>query len=158
MTVRRALGTLTPIIYFIAADADASGHHNIILAPYSDYPTPQRHTRHEAGTLPEIDRLQRQLQDQELRKLRAENLAIERASALGRLRVYESMRARMISSDTSPMERDFIEAYLALREEKREANHRRWEAAQVYLHARENDLGDRAPDSERVNLDHLEVK
>lgn len=158
MTIRRALGTLTPIVYFVAATPDVEGRHNILLAPYTSYPTPPGHTREEADTLAKVDALQRRLQEQEIRKLRAENLAIERASQLGRLRVYETLRARMLASDTSPMERDFIEAYLALREEKREANRRRWEEAQCYLHVREMDLGSRAADSEEVNLDKLGAK
>jgi antirestriction protein ArdC len=144
MSMPRKLGTLSPVIYFVNAD----GH--ILLAPYSDFPTPASYERREAGSLPEIDRLVERMRAQELRIIEQEHMAeaerAERVHAAVRDRLY----AKLVSAATNTMEADFIRAYLELREEKhRKKYHAKYEAYNVYLHAREFDLHGRDAASEK---------
>lgn len=136
MTIRRAMGTLTPIIYFVNRDG------NISLPPVSDCPTPRGYERREAGTLAEVDALQSRLQDQERRQLEEEHMLDEARWGAVRQRVSDNLRQRMVSADTSPYERDFISAYLELREEKRAKYQQRFScdlAARSVLEIREFD-------------------
>lgn len=149
MTIRRAFGTLSPIIYFVSETTDAEGRHNIMLAPYSAYPTPSGYSREEADTLPKVDDLQKRLQDQESRKLKSEAESLWGMNAV-RQKIIEDLRQRLYSSDTPLYERDFITAYLSLAEERRAKWQAKFAEATMYLYARENDLGSRHADEERA--------
>ena len=74
----------------------------------------------EATTLAEIDRLQKRLVDQEIRE--AEKRV--HLNTLQRERVFkqtgDALRQQMVSSSTTPFERDFIKQYFALREGRRD--------------------------------------
>jgi hypothetical protein len=143
----RKLGTLDPVVYF----ENSAGV--IVLAPSTAdaryfYEWEDRWGRsykntgfelREAGTLQEVDALQDRLQAQERAKLEA---AAEKDEVLYRARargVADSLRARMVSSSTSPYEREFIELYLQLREEKRAKHRQRFLETTSYLWAREMD-------------------
>lgn len=158
MLVRRAFGTLSPVIYTRCRD----GHH--VLLPYSDMPTPpgcefQRPITHErcgkpveregADSLPAIDKLQAVLTKQENEKLALERHFDMMQTMAGRERVRQSLYDRMISANTSEAEKEFIRIYLDVREEKRAKYHSKFAEYSVYIHARENDLGKRRADEEQ---------
>jgi hypothetical protein len=125
-----------------------------ILAAFSGQPTPEGHEREEYDTLAEIDKLQKILQQQEYdaaqRECEFDQAQVSARADAVRDRLYE----RMTSGSTSQYEKDFIRLYLQLRDErKRETYRQRYLEHQWYLYARENDLGDRAADSEEFNVE-----
>lgn len=153
------LGSLDAPIYFINYRDPAHPPGYLMLAPYSDFPTPAGYSREVADDLPAVDRLQKRLQQQEYREWEQET---ERD--LNGLRTrFEASRdrlyARMTSSSCPPYERDFIENYLRLQDEKREKHRRNFECRNAYLWARENDIpkGRRA-NEESFNVERHEVK
>jgi hypothetical protein len=93
----------------------------------------------EASTLPEIDRLQKRLADQELfeaqKKINVNELMRERVfKATG-----EALRSQMVSSGTSQWEKDFIREYLRLRGEKRDKYRDALSHHNYFIQAREMD-------------------
>lgn len=159
MTIRRAFGTLTPVIYFRCA-AD-----HYVLAPYSEFPTPlgcefqapitghrcgKPCEREGADSLAAIDRLQAKLSKQENEKMALEQHFDVMQTQAGRDRVQDSLYQRMISAATPEAEKDFIRAYLNLRPELRGRHHSKFAQYSVYIHAREFDIGNkRQADEER---------
>jgi hypothetical protein len=150
------LGTLDPIIYFENAKGE------IVLPPTSAdarhwYESSQGGPSYRergfelrgAETLAEVDALQARLVAQD----RATNeRALAQDDAQRRQAWYaiaERLRARMCSSSTSPYEREFIELYLKLREEKRDKHRQRFLERISYLWAREMDSGSKATDRVR---------
>jgi hypothetical protein len=153
------LGTLEPVFYFVNYKDPSHEVGYIILAPYSQCPEPDGYRREYADTLGDVDRLQKRLQEQEFRKWEAEYEHDKSLTYDGKRRVYESLVRTMQSSRTSPFERDFIKAYLALQDEKREKHRQRFLERQCYLTAREFDTPKgRAVDKEEVSLDRLNVR
>lgn len=142
-----ALGRLNPILYYENSRGD------IVLPPTTEdgrYFYQQRgadgtsyrdrgYELREAGTLAEIDVLQKRLVTAEMRKMGEAADKDERISAKVWAERGFALRQRMMSSSTTPYERDFIELYLQLREEKRAKHRQRWTEAQMYLWAREMD-------------------
>lgn len=152
------LGSLQPIIFYVNHQDPAHPEGYILLAPYSEFPTPAGYSREEAGTLPEVDRLQKRLQEQSRREWEAEYECDEAQWVERCERTRGNLYARLASSATSEWDKEFIRNYLQLREEKRDKYKQRFFERTAYLHAREFDLGDRAADKEEVRLDRLEVK
>lgn len=141
-------GTLPPVIVFRNAD----GYR--MLAAFSEQPTPEGYEREEYDTLPEIDKLQGILQQQEKdaaeREMTFDAAQFRTQTDAIRDRLY----ARISSSATSEWEKEFLRLYLQLRDErKREQYRQRYLERQWYLYARENDLGDRAADKEEFNVE-----
>ncbi len=143
-------GTLEPIIFFERQDGYA-------VLPVYDAGCPeqarrvfdQRYKHHATekwrwaetdGTLSAVDALQKRLCEQEDRK---NGQMIERHAIVRerwRKQVADSLRSRMVSADTSPFEREFIEIYLTLREDKtRDKYRQQLEHRHNYLWAREMD-------------------
>ena len=148
----RKPGTIEPVIYFRFSD----GH--LMLAPYSDFPTPENAIREGAETLAQVDRLQERLVAQE--KLEWER-EVETDSARFQTRmdeVRDRLYARMTSSSTSEYEKEFIKLYLQLRNEKRAKYQQRWLERTAYLHAREFDIGNRRADVEEFRPERHTVK
>lgn len=158
MTIRRAFGTLSPVIFFRCADE------HVVLAPYSDFPTPlgceyqipivarrcgKPCERDGADSLAAIDRLQAKLTKQENDKLALERHFDVMQTQAGRDRVQDNLYARMISSETPELEKEFIREYLKLRPELRGKHHAKFAEYSVYIRAREFDLGKRGADEER---------
>ena len=147
MPVSRTLGTLSPIVYFVnSSGGDRDPAHPagyLMLAPYSDFPTPHGYLREYAGTLREArvlqDRLIAQSREEWEREAQANHKLIDARRAEVRDRIY----ARMTSSATSEYEREFLRLYLQLREDKQAKYDSLWMQRVAYLHALENDLGDR---------------
>jgi hypothetical protein len=140
-----AKGSLRPVIYFENKD------HYVILPPEeigvvgiarSVYERKYKHEGwewREAGTLGEVDALQKRLVDQEVRR---DTAMADRNSEM-RERLFRQsgavLRQRMVSSDTTPWERDFIKAYLALRENRRDKYRDALMHHNYYIWAREQD-------------------
>lgn len=140
-----AKGSLRPVIYFTHSDG------RIILPPESiDEPGIARmcyERRYrgegwqwcEAGTLTEVDQLQKRLIDQEERRV---SKMVE-VNDTWRERMFkysgDQLRQRMISADTSQWERDFIRTYLSMRESKRNKWRENLTAHNWYIWAREQD-------------------
>jgi hypothetical protein len=128
-----------------------------MLAPYSDCPAPVGYRKESVDTLPDIRRLQMVLVNQELRNLQTEARHNEFLTKPIWKKVTNNLRTRMASSDCSAYERDFIDAWLQLRDkEKSEQYAKRYEEYTGYLWALEHDIPkDRAADEESVNLDRI---
>lgn len=148
------LGTLDPIIYY----ENDKGY--CILAPSTEmarwaWETPngsgislkdKKFQIREADTLSAVDRLQKQLVRQETDKLESEAQKDLRSSEYRWKQVGSALAQRMASSSTSPFEREFIQNYLLVREDKREKHAQRWRERQMYLWAREFDSTTKATD------------
>lgn len=152
-----ALGTLSPVIYF----ENAQGR--IVLAGY-DAGKPEQARKvfklrfepmgyqwREAGTLAAVDELQTRLADQ-LQRERAPGLErmLQNRAAV-EAHIASNLRQKMISSSTSPWEREFIQLYLERRENRTEKFRQQFEHRAMYLNIRENsdskkEITDFAPD------------
>ena len=156
MAVSTKLGTLTPLIYFVNHRDPAHPPGYILLAPYTDAPTPDGYSREGADTLAAVDRIQTILQNQEFEAARREADYNDLLTRDRFAEVRDRLVARMVSSSTSPYEREFIAAYLRLREEKREKHRRVFETRVAYLNALAYDTPKgRGMDEERVSLDRV---
>ena len=154
----RALGTLDPVIYF----ENQSGH--ILLPPveighgpalarklWEERFKPQGYEWREAGTLSEVQRLQKRIVEQEQRILdRQGQVDYERRARVHR-ETASNFHRRMASSDCDPWERDFIREWLKLRDSKQDEYTRRYTERNMYLQAVEFDsnhkIEDRMPGS-----------
>jgi hypothetical protein len=150
------LGTLDAPIYFRNHRDPNHPEGYLMLAPYSDFPTPYGYSREVARTLPDIDRLQKILCEQERQAFERDHIYDQVLVGQKQREITDRLRQRMVSSSTSPYDRDIIAAYLELKEEKREKHAQRFRERNMYLYAREHDSHGRSPDAERV--DHVDVK
>lgn len=138
----RALGTLDPVIYF----ENASGH--ILLAPqeigqginlprrlFEERYKHQGYEWREAGTLPEVQRLQKRLVEQEQRILDKQGYVDEARRRRVHAETASSLRQRMASSSCSAWERDFIKYWLELTDSKQEEYTQRFTERNMYLQA-----------------------
>jgi hypothetical protein len=138
MRVSLALGRLDPVIYFENSQGEIS------MPPTTDDALRLKEEMgrrgwemREAGTLPEVDRLQKRLQEQEYKSRQGELEHEEVAFSEVRRQVRDRLIARMVSSSTRPYEREFIRNYLMLREEKRVKYQKRFLADECYITVRE---------------------
>jgi hypothetical protein len=152
------LGSASAIEYFRNYADPARPRGYLILAPYSNARCPRGYEREFADTLSAVDRLQFTLLSQEKQEWEREQLHDESLIAERQRAVVDRLRAKMVSSSTTPYERDFIAAYLQLRVEKRKEYRQIFEQRIAYLSvlAHETPKG-RKPNEERVNLDRLEL-
>lgn len=152
-------GCIEPVIYFVNGSDPAHPVGYVMLAPYSDCPTPEGYRREGADTLAQVDVLERRLQSQEReaadREMEYDYKMIEERSKAVRDRLY----ARMTSAATPPYEREFLRLYLELRDERKRARYQQlYLERSTYLWARHNDIGDRRADSEEFKAERHEVK
>lgn len=153
--INRALGTLDPIVYFENSEGAIvlppetataryfyEGHRGGSGRTYRELGFEWR----EAGTLAEIDALQKRLVEQERREAERNAEVDDARSRMIWEKVGASLRARMVSSSTSEYEKEFIRLYLELREERRARHRQRWLERTSYLWAREFDSGTKATD------------
>ena len=152
------LGSLSAPVYFINQRDDKYPTGYYILAPYSEFQTPEGWLRYTADTLAEVDRLQKILLCQELERARREH--IHESVVMDPLRkiVRDRLYARMTSSESSEFEKDFIREYMKLRDDKRRKHADRFYHRNLFLHAREMDARPGRKDNEEIaNTDFLEV-
>ncbi len=146
--IMRKLGTLDPVVYF------ENSRGEIVLPPtsedaryfYEGVRDPSGKTYRDLGyeyreaeTLAEVDALQRRLVELDQRTNAQNAQRDDEGRKESWRRIGDSLRARMVSSSTSPFEREFIRLYLELREEKRARHRQRWLERTSYLWAREMD-------------------
>jgi hypothetical protein len=154
MAVRNyCMGQINAIVYF------ENSRGVIALPPSTDYALMVKdRMRHrgfelrEARNLPEIDRLQKKMEEQEYRNCQAQ---LERDHSLRsrvRARTRSNLMQRMVSSSTSPYERDFIQNYLMLDEAKREKYQQRFSQDQMYFEAREFESGNKRMQDANQNV------
>lgn len=142
----RAMGTLDPVIYF----QNSAGH--ILLPPVEVGKGPglarmiferryksQGYQWMEAGTLHDVERLQTRLIEQETEILKKQGYRMDAAREACRKSTSANLRRRMASSDCSPYEREFIELWLQMDEEKRKKYTQRFTERNMYLTALEFD-------------------
>lgn len=153
MKIRRALGTLDPIIYF----ENQSGH--IVLPPIEKGKGPalarmiyeKRFAKlgfmwKEAGTWAEVTKLQDRLVEQE-QKHAAEVRDMQMARYdIAQARIAENMRLRMTGGQCSNYERDFCRYFLKMRGDKRDHYEKVWDQRNNYLWAVEMDSGTKVED------------
>ncbi len=156
----RAVGSLEPVIVFERSDGflilpcfDAGcpeQARHIFDMKFRNHPTEKWMWREMGSTLREVDQLQDRLCEQEYRinEARLHNHGIMRDAV--RKSVRDSLYSKMVSSSTSPFEREAIGYYLDMRDDvKRDKWRTQIEATQSYLWARENDsktqVEDRVP-------------
>ena len=157
-TVSGQLGSASAIEYFCNRRDPSRPPGYVILAPYSGARLPNGYTREFADTLSAVDRLQFTLLSQEKKQWEKEQIHEESLVAERQRGVVDRLRALMCSNSTSPYERDFIEAYLKLREDKREKWRQAYEHRQAYLSVLAKECPpDRLPNEEKVNLDRMEL-
>jgi hypothetical protein len=116
-----AMGQLNPVVYFINSTGE------IALPPSTeealklrDRMSKRGYEFREAGSLHEIDALQKTMWQQEYVRRTQEFGRTEASLAESRKAVRDRLVSRMTSSSTPQYERDFIRAYLQLRDDKRE--------------------------------------
>lgn len=150
-------GTHEAVIYFRNYRDPAHPVGYLMLAPYSDFPTPAGYERCGAESLSEVDKLQRVLIYQERASAQNEYFHDEATFGARQQAIRDRLYARMVSDSTSPYERDFIKSFLELRDEKkREKYAAAFEHRAMYLHARENDTPkNRRVDDESFRVDRI---
>jgi hypothetical protein len=128
----------------------------IVLAPYTDCPAPAGYERDGADTLPQIDKLQTLLEAQERAERSADLLHEETVMGPRRDEIRAKLYARMISTDCPQYEKEFLQAYLSHRIDRRARWHAKYMEFQMYFAAREFDTPrDRDPAQETVNVDRI---
>ena len=156
----RARGTLRPVIYFTNVRDPGFPVGYVILAPseVGKDPVEFAHYAYESdgrgrsfrdrgwawgetdGSLSAVDALQKKLISQEREKHEKAAERDEEFTAFVFQQTGEALRARMVSSDTTPFERDAIRYYLQMRDEKRDQHRHAIEHHGIYfIAARELD-------------------
>ncbi len=143
-----AVGRVSPIVYFdnfagevvLPPDSGAARYY------YSEFRDATGRTYRdrgyelrEAGTLAEVDALQRRLVEQDRREAECAADRSEVSSAEAWARRGSDLYGRMVSAATPEYEKEFIRAYLLVREDKRARHRQRWLERQSYLWCREMD-------------------
>jgi hypothetical protein len=149
----RAMGTLSPVIYF----ENAGGH--ILMPPQEKgqgEATPRRlfdqlykkkgYEWKEAGTLNDVDRLQSRLIEQEQRVLTRQGFVMDQAREHARKQTTSRFLQTLASSSTSEYEKEFIRLWMDMSEDKRKIYTQRFTERNMYLEAREFDSNHKIED------------
>lgn len=152
------LGSASAIEYFCNRRDPSRPPGYLLLAPYSGARLPDGYSREFADSLSAVDRLQTTLLSQEKREWEREQVHEESLIRARQQSVVDRLRQIMVSDSTSPYERDFIAAYLQLRDDKREKYRKLYEQRVAYLSVLAHDCPpDRKPNEEKVNLDRMNI-
>ena len=141
-----AKGSLRPIIYF-ERNVD-----NYVILPAYDAGKPEQARmvyeakyKHEwawretGSSLAAVDELQSRLVEQEMKRNQHMAMANDRMREYVFQQTGSALRQQMVSSSTSPWERDFIQAYLKMRNDKRDKYRDALMHHNYYIFARECD-------------------
>lgn len=152
----RAMGSLDPVIYF----ENAAGH--LLLPPVEIgtgltipkrlYEERYKHEGYqwcEAGTWSDVQRLQKRLVEQEQRLLDKQHQTVVGSRDRAAEKVNSDLRQRMASSSCSAYEREFLQLWLQLREDKRERFESEFKVRNMYLQAVEFDSNHKMEDRMR---------
>jgi hypothetical protein len=149
----RKPGSIEPIIYFRRADG------YIILAPYTSAPCPEDCVREEADTLPAARKLQDILVSQERRQWESEHHYDLALVARQEAEMRDKFNERIASTGTSQYEKDFLRAWMQLRDERKREKYRKlYEQRQAYLYSLEYDSPGRSVSVESFNVERHDVK
>jgi hypothetical protein len=142
-------GCIEPVIFYVNGADPAHPPGYVLLAPYSDFPTPDGYRREYADTLKDVDKLEARLQQQE-RDACEQEAEMDAARFEARKQaVRDRLYAKMISDSTSEYDKEFIRGYLQLREERTREKYRNLKLQRdMFLWARHNDIGDRGAGEE----------
>lgn len=156
----RSLGTLDPVVYFhnssltvFKVDRFVTIHlpHGHYLMPpigvgegpqlarrlFEEKFKPNGYQWCEADTLSEVDTLQNRLVEQETLIMKAQGGRLDDIRTRARRETSSNLRQRMSSSDCSQYERDFIQLWLDMDEDKRKKYTQRFTERNMYLWSRE---------------------
>lgn len=100
----------------------------------------------ETGTLKDVQDLQRRWVEQEMKVRRHMGFYDETVRKKVHAEVAGRLRQRMASSSSTPFERDFIAAWLDLRESKQDEYTKKWEDMHFYSQALEFDSNHKLED------------
>ena len=154
----RKPGCVEPVIYWVNGADPNHPIGYIMLAPYTGCPPLPGYREEYADTLSDIDKLERKLQEQDRQEHFKEYLKDQTLLAKKDAEIRDKLRQKMLRSDCTPYERDFIELYLQLRDDKKKEKYRQLFLEHTsYLWARHNDVGNRKADEESFNPERHEV-
>jgi len=158
-----APGTLSPVIYFhnrrknTISDGKVIvhlSHGHFVLPPVEMGQGPglarmiwerrykeQGYEWCEASTLSDVDELQSRLIEQESRILEAQGQMLDNVREASRKATASNLRQRMVSSSCGPFEREFIQLWLSMDEEKRKKYTQRFTERNMFLWAAAMDSG-----------------
>lgn len=132
----RKLGTLRPIVYYENRSDPKKPLGYAMLAPETSTPncyTPEGWEVCEAGTLAEVTKLQKKLEQQEFDERDVEVEAYKQQFAAARAEKRANLVKLMTSPDTSANDKQFIEIFLQVREDRREKYIQRFYERNAYL-------------------------
>ena len=155
----RKPGCIPPVFYFVNGNDPAHPPGYLIIAPYSDCPTPPGYRKEFFETLAEARTFEKRMQIQD--RVEREQEYIRDWSLMERRNkeVRDKLYARMTSSDCTAYEKEFIRGWMELKdEEKKKKYEQRYLEHTGYLWALHNDVGDRGDDTEKFRIDSIEVK
>lgn len=136
MSVRRAMGTLRPIVYFENREDPSKPLGYVMISPETNTPNyyvPEGYETMEAGTLAEVTKLQKKLEQQEFDERDVELEIYKQQYAEARKEKRANLVKLMLSPDTDAHDRKFIEAYLQVREDRRQKYEQRFAERHAYL-------------------------
>jgi hypothetical protein len=154
-------GRIEPTIYFRCYSSEKSNPQRpvgyLLIAPYTECPTPSGYERCEALYLNDVYKLEKVLVQQERDGWEQEAELEEERFAERRAAVRDKLYARMTSSATSEYEREFISEWLKLRDDKKRAKYAQfYTERQAYLHALHFDTpSGRRVDEEKFSIDRI---
>ena len=133
----------------------------VILAPYSGCPAPVFYSKQVANSLAEVDLLERKLQRQTELDFEREaeheyNMTHDIRKAV-RSRIIDKMHGCGVDESIKPYIHDYLEALLQLRPDNPKRNYFE-NQLECYIAIRHNDIGNRRPDAEIVNIDDIQER
>jgi hypothetical protein len=156
-------GHIEPIIYFVCGSSALSNPPRpigyVLIAPYTDCPTPEGYRREEARYLSDAYELEKKLVQQE-REGQEQEVELERArDQQWHQKIRDRLYVRMISSSTDVYEQEFIKAWLQLKDEQKRNKYAQFlTQRQMYLHALHFDTpAGRRVDEEKVSVDRINI-
>ena len=162
----RKPGQIEPVFYFVNGSNPAHEIGYVMLAPYTGggdrclCPTPEGYRLEYADTLPDVDKLERKLQRQELEQAEREGEREMSVLEARRKELRDRMYQHMTSSETDPWNKEFYRLYLQLSDERKKKMYaQRFLERESYLWARHNDTPkNRRADEEVFNAERHTVK
>ena len=151
------LGSASAVIYFVNHTDPRHWPGYIMLAPYSEFHTPEGYSREVADDLPSLRKLEQRMNNDATREWREEYFYSETGLFAFQEKKRAELRSKMYSAATTPYERDFIEEWLKLKDEKKRDRYKEFfEHRQIVLHQLHYDTPkDRDADEEKVDLDRI---
>lgn len=132
-----AVGTFSPVVYYESPSGKIS-------LPGTAEDSGRGHggwIRKEARSLPEVDELQKRIDDQDRRELRGQLERDELVFEEKRKKVRESLLGTLTRSSTTPYEKEFIREYLSISDVRKRKYYQKDKAMKAYFIAREYDDG-----------------